>query len=66
MKIKTACDFLIARALVLALRADSRTRFARVLVDFRKVKESNVCVQANHAGVLFCEFESKSSVEKLS
>lgn len=61
MKIKTAWDFLTARALVLALRAHSR-----VLVDFRKVKESNVCEQANHAGVLFCEFESKSSVEKLS
>ena len=47
-------------------RSLSRTRFARVLVDFQKVKESNVCVQANHAGVLFCEVESKSSVEKLS
>ena len=60
MKVKTAWDLLTASArrwsgeisVMLhprfrAPRSLSRPSFARVLIDFRKEKENNVCAQAN-------------------
>ena len=72
MKVKTAWDLLAAGArrwsgeISVMLRPRSRAprslscaSFARVLIDFRKEKENNVCAQANrHATLLCCFFFS--------